>query len=97
MALPIQITLAAIIGVLTVIVGILVKVVGFPDQALKNYKRKSTKGLSTVFMILALVSYSLWTLHGIMQGDWVLILGQGVGILTTGIIVLQIIAYRKND
>ena len=96
MVLPIELTLAGIIGGLTLIIGILVKIIGFPDQAFKNYKRKSTKGLSTVFIVLALISYSLWTLHGIMRGDWVLIVGQGAGILTTGIIVLQIIAYRNN-
>ena len=91
-----QITFAAIIGVLTVIVGILVKMLGFPDQFRINYKRKSTKGLSKVFYALALLSYCLWTLHGLLQGDWVLVIGQGVGVLTTAMIVIQIIIYRKN-
>jgi len=75
------ITFAAIIGVMTVVIGILVKLIGFPDQFRLNYKRKSTKGLSTLFYILAFFSYILWTLHGILQKDWVLILGQGIGIL----------------
>jgi|GEM_PF-648440 len=90
------ITFAAIIGVLTVAIGILVKVIGFPDQFRLNYKRKSTKGLSTVFYVLALVSYVLWTIHGILKDDWVLIVGQGVGIITTAMIVGQIIVYRKR-
>ncbi len=91
------ITFAAIISVMTVIIGILVKIIGFPDQFRLNYKRKSTKGLSTLFYALAFVSYILWTVHGIFQKDWVLIAGQGVGILTTGMIVAQIIIYRKNN
>ena len=90
------VTFAAIIGVMTVAVGILVKVIGFPDQFRLNYKRKSTKGLSSLFYVLAFVSYMLWTLHGILQKDWVLIVGQGVGIITTGMIVAQIMAYRKK-
>lgn len=89
-------TIAAIVGVLTVVIGIVVKVVGFPDQFRLNYKRKSTKGVSTLFYVLAFFSYVLWTTHGILQNDWVLIAGQGVGIVSTGLIVVQIIAYRKK-
>ena len=47
-------------------------------------------------MVLALLSYSLWTLHGILRNDIVLIVGQGLGIFTTSIIILQIIKYRKK-
>ena len=96
MSLPFEPTLAGIIAFSTMAIAILIKVVGFPDQVRKNYLRKSTEGISTVFFILAFVSYSLWTLHGIMQHDNVLILGMGTGILTTGIILGQIIAYRKK-
>ena len=91
------ITFASIIGFLTLVVGILVKIIGLPDQIRKNYTRKSTEGLSTAFIILALISYILWTLHGILQKDIVLIIGQGLGILTTGIIVYQIFIYRKKE
>ncbi len=89
-------TLASIIGLLTVVIAILVKIIGFPDQARKNYLRKSTEGISTIFFVLALISYSLWTLHGMLRNDMVLIIGQGAGVITAGIIVLQIIKYRKK-
>ena len=91
-----NITFAAIIGALTLIIGVLVKVIGFPDQFRLNLRRKSTKGISTLFFILALISYSLWTIHGILQNDKVLIIGQGIGIITTGMIIIQIIIYRNN-
>jgi uncharacterized protein with PQ loop repeat len=91
-----EITIAVIIGVITTVMGILVKVIGFPDQFRLNFKHKSTKGLSTLFYILAFFSYILWTVHGFFQNDWVLIIGQGVGIITTGMIVVQIIIYRKK-
>ena len=90
-----SVTFAGGVGFLTLVVGILVKVIGLPDQIRKNYKRKSTEGLSTTFMVLALLSYSLWTLHGILRNDIVLIIGQGLGIFTTSIIIWQIIKYRK--
>ncbi len=92
----IDLNFAAIVGVLTICVGVLVKILGFPDQFLKNYRRKSTEGLSTTFFVLAFISYLLWTLHGYLQKDWVLIIGQGVGVITTGTIVYQIIVYKKK-
>lgn len=91
-----NITIAALIGTATVIMGILVKVLGFPDQFLKNYRRKSTEGLSSIFIILTFVSYCLWTLHGLYQNDFVLILGQGAGVLTSGAIVCQLFIYRNR-
>ena len=88
---------AAIIAVLTIIFGIVVKVIGFPDQIKKNYNRKSTKGLSTTFIVLSFTAYALWTMHGIIRDDPVLIIGQGLGIITTGVILYQIWAYRRNS
>lgn len=92
-----SLNIAAIVGILTVIFGVLVKIIGFPDQMRNNYKRKSTQGLSTTFIALSFVTYSLWTLHGIFQKDPVLTIGQGIGIITTGAILCQIWLYRKNS
>lgn len=89
-------SIAVVVAVLTIIFGILVKVIGFPDQMRNNYKRKSTKGLSTSFIVLSFITYALWTLHGMFQKDAVLAVGQGIGIITTGIILYQIWLYRKN-
>lgn len=89
-------TIAVVVGVLTTVLSILVKVVGFPDQIRQNFKRKSTEGVSTAFYILSFIVYILWTLHGALANDWVVILGQGLGILTTGAIVYQIFLYKKK-
>ncbi|MFA6252649.1 MAG: SemiSWEET family transporter [Patescibacteria group bacterium] len=89
-------TFTAIVGFLTVGLGVLVKLVGFPDQIRKNYKNKSTQGLSTAFIGLSFLVYVMWTLHGILLKDWVLIIGQGLGIVTTGAILWQIYLYRKT-
>ena len=91
-----MLTFAIIIGVLTTVLSILVKVVGFPDQIRRNYKRKSTEGLSISFYFLSFLVYLLWTLHGFLQKDWVVMLGQGLGIITTGAILYQIYLYRKK-
>ena len=91
-----SLTIASIVGFFTTTVAILVKIVGLPDQIKKIYKRKSTEGISMIFFILAFLSYFLWTIHGIFQKDNVLIIGQGAGMITTGIILTQIFIYRKK-
>lgn len=91
------ITFTAIVGFLTVALGVLVKLVGFPDQMRQNYQNKSTKGLSTSFIVLSFLAYAMWTLHGILVGDMVVIVGQGLGIITTGAILWQIYIYRKQN
>jgi len=85
-----------IVGILTTILSVIIKVVGFPDQMRKNYKRKSTEGVSSAFYILSVVTYVVWTLYGILRGDIVVVISQALGIVTTGIIVYQIILYRKK-
>ncbi len=91
-----MITLIAIVGFLTTTLSILVKLVGFPDQIRKNFQRKSTEGISTAFYILSFTVYLLWTLYGFLQHDWVVMLGQGLGIITTGAIVYQIYLYKEK-
>jgi uncharacterized protein with PQ loop repeat len=87
----------AVVGVVTTAISILVKIIGLPDQIHKNYSRKSTTGLSVPFFVLGFVSYGLWTLYGSLKGDWVLILGQGAGMITMGIIAWQIYIYRHSS
>lgn len=89
-----NLSLISAVGVVTVVVAILVKVIGLPDQIRKNHKRQSTEGLSVPFFLMALLSYVLWTTYGLLRGDWVVALGQGVGVVTTGIIAYQIWIYR---
>lgn len=86
--------LDAIVALLTTIFSVIVKVVGFPDQIRSNYARKSTAGLSNWFVMSAFLSYVLWTVHGLLVHDWSLIIGQGLGVLTSGAIVWQIVLYR---
>ncbi len=91
-----SITLIGVVSFLTLAIGILVKLIGFPDQVRINYKHKSTDGLSTSFMIISWLAYALWTFYGILKGDRVIIIGQGLGVLTAGIILWQIFIYRRN-
>ena len=85
-----------IVGILTTVLSVAIKIVGFPDQMVKNFKRKSTEGVSTTFYVLSVITYIVWTLYGLLRNDWVVIVSQGLGIVTTGIIVYQILLYKKK-
>ena len=89
-------TLISVVGILTIVSTLILKIVGFPHQVKENYIRKSTKGVSTIFFALIFWCYSLWTLYGILKKDIVVSIGHGIGIIVTGIILIQIIIYRKN-
>lgn len=91
-----SITFAWIIWFLTLFFGILVKVIWFPDQIIKNFKKKSTEWLSTKFMVLSFIVYVLWTIHWLLQNDIVLVLWQGLWIVTTWTILYQIVLYKKK-
>ena len=85
-----------LVGTLTVIVSILVKIIGLPDQIRKNYLRKSVSGVSILLIALLCMSYSLWVIYGILKADWFIVIGHGVGIITTGIILVQAYIYGKH-
>lgn len=89
-----SLTIVSVIGVMTTVVAVLVKVIGLPDQIRKNHSRQSTEGLSVTFFLMAFLSYVLWTAYGLLKKDWVVALGQGAGVITTAIIAYQIWLYR---
>jgi MtN3 and saliva related transmembrane protein len=90
-------TLIGVVGVMTVVASVFVKFIGLPDQFRKNYKRKSTHGLSTAFIATSVIAYSLWTIYGLLKKDWVVVLGQGAGVITTGAVLYQIWLYRSEE
>jgi uncharacterized protein with PQ loop repeat len=89
-------TSGAIIAILAAVCSILVKVIGMPIQIKINHQRKSTDGLSSWFLVLTFISYCLWVAHGLVVHDMALVIGQGLGVIVTGIIVGQMISYRKQ-
>ena len=86
----------AVVGGLTIVLSIATKVIGFPDQMRTNFRRKSVEGVSKTFYVLSFITYTVWTLYGILQKDMVVTLAQGLGVVTTGIILYQIMIYGKK-
>jgi hypothetical protein len=66
-----------------------VKFVGFPCQVRKGQT-------NFTFAAAACVSYALWVVHGALTRDWTEVLSQGMGVVTTGILVVQAVT-RKPE
>jgi len=86
-----------IVSTLTVIVSLISKVWGFPNQIKLLTKYKNVENISLIFHCLATVSYGLWTLHGALRNDWFTVVGQGLGVVFSAIIVGLIIKYRRQE
>lgn len=88
--------LVAIIAFTTLGLSILTKVIGFPSQSRLLFKTKNADNISLPLYIITFLSYCSWTAHGFIKEDATLIYGQGLGIITSGFILGQIIYYRHN-
>jgi uncharacterized protein with PQ loop repeat len=93
--MPFDPSLIQIVGGLTVASSLLVKPIGLPHQIVENYKRKSTQGVSLPNHAIGFFAYACWTFYGYLNFDWVLIYGQFLGVITEGIVVIQILSYRS--
>jgi len=90
-------TTIELIGSITLILSILTKIIGFPSQAKLLMKSKKTENISISLYSLTFLAYISWTIHGILKNDYTIIFGQGLGILTSGFVLGQIIYYRRNE
>lgn len=86
-----------IIGILAMIASLTIIFVGLPAQIYKNWKLKSTLGLSTGLMVAALFTYTLWAIYGWTKPDYFLAVAQTPGCVLAVIIIIQIIIYRRRD
>jgi uncharacterized protein with PQ loop repeat len=69
----------------------------FP-QMIKNYQKKSTKGLSVWFVILSIVlSFLDITSTFALHWDWPSVVSESVTLLKKSILIFQILYYRKVD
>lgn len=85
-----------IVGFTTIMASYMIKLIGFPQQAIKIYKSKSTKNVSWFLFLSSFISYILWTYYGYLKNDWVIMWGQSVGILTSGIVLYLIYKFKDE-
>lgn len=81
---------------MTVITTIAVKLIGIPSQIRKIHQTKSVESISILHFGLGFAAYVLWTIHGILKMDWTIIIGQSIGIITSGILLIVIFYYAAK-
>lgn len=83
------------VSIMTVTLSIGIKLIGEPDQIRKIIKSKNVANISMINYILGVLAYIFWTIHGIIKGDWVIIIAQFAGVLSSGAVLILLIYYRK--
>lgn len=84
------------IKIVTVLLSLAVTCLGLTAQVRKNFKNKSTEGLSFFYFSLLAVSYSFWSIYGFSQRDLVLIIPMSLGMLMSWVVVSQFVTYRSR-
>lgn len=88
---------AQIISVLTVIATLSVKIIGVPAQIRKIHQTGSIENISILYFSLSFSSYVLWTIHGVLEQDYVIIVGQGIGIVSSGTLLFLLIYHCRRS
>ena len=90
-------TIAEVVSNLAIIVSLSLKLIGFPSQIKKVNDNRTTEGISITYFILGFITYSLWTLHGILVKDLTVIIGQGLGVVACGVLLLVIYNTQRKE
>src|SRR6266704_3965150 len=87
-----------VIDWLTGIASFGVKFIGYPTQMRRNmWSGRAGAGSSLAPTLAAafFVSYTLWVIHGLAHHDMVEVVSQGIGVLTTGVLLAQAVWYER--
>lgn len=85
-----------IISIATVVSTLSVKLIGFPDQMRKVRKTKDISSISIPTFVMIFITYILWTIHGIQKNDKTIIIGQGIGVISSGILLGFLFYYWRR-
>jgi uncharacterized protein with PQ loop repeat len=86
-----------IIGWIATIVTIAYTSYGLPVQFYKNYKKKSTEGLSPSMIVMMFLTFLSWVIYAAMKSppDFYIMVCNFIGAVWAFIILIQIWIYRK--
>lgn len=86
------------IGLLASIAALSTSFWGLPAQIVKNFKNKSSEGLSPSLIISSTISYGLWSAYGWTKEpmDWFIIASQTPGSVLFLVLLFQLYFYRDR-
>lgn len=85
------------VSIMTAIGSIAIKTIGYPDQIRRIIKTKQTNNISLLNYWLTLITYIFWTIHGCILHDWVVIMAQALGIVTSGVLLLVTLYVKRKQ
>lgn len=90
-------TFESIISTLTVIASFATKTIGAPSQIKLLLKTRNSDSFSALHNSIIFIAYCLWSIHGYLQKDWTVMIGQGIGILTSGTLLYFVLKFKKSN
>ncbi len=90
-------TFETITSSLTLISTLSLKLIGFPSQIQKVRKAGHIEGVSVTYFAMGFVTYALWTLHGIVIKDKTVIIGQSLGVVACGVLLVVLYSVSKKE
>jgi len=87
-----------VFGMSALIISLVLTFIGLPAQAFKNYKLKSTKGLSLIFYLIIFLNMNAWLFYGLTMPkgiDWYLVTPNITGFIFVIVLFMQFWIYRK--
>ncbi|WP_209403462.1 SemiSWEET family sugar transporter [Pseudozobellia sp. WGM2] len=86
--------------VLTEIIGILAGIfttIAAVPQIVKAWRNKACKDVSPFMFVILILGVSLWTVYGIMNQDWPIIITNGISTILNCTMLVLIIKYGKQN
>lgn len=86
-----------ILSILAIALGVILFALGWVSQAYKNYKRKSTEGLSFPLYLVGFTTTFVWLIYGLKTSIPMLIIPNIFGVLVGLVILIQFALYREKN
>ena len=83
-----------VLSIIAMVMGIIMSASGIP-QIYKSYKRRSSKDVSIVMILIFLFGVVIWTIYGASINNYVIIIPNIVGIFVWSITLFAVLKYRK--
>lgn len=83
-------------GYSALVTSVVVSCIGMPAQIIKNFRRKSTEGLSLLFNLFLFLNIGSWLCYGASMEpvNKIMIVANSFGVTLLGILLIQFALYR---
>lgn len=86
------------LGFVALIITTIYTFLGLPSQILRNYKKKSTEGLSLFLIVMLSLTFCVWSLYSYFKvpRDYYILFSNSPGFFFSVVVLLQFWIYKKR-